>query len=194
MHAMTIGEVAITSTNRFVSYMDVEACSTAVTSGKGHVYVVRAPALDADVLYVRWDNGEREVRFGDIRIAPPAIINVRNGRRLCLVEKPDGGRPGAGSRYVFLKQARIKDAQYSSGLYPATLEALNEGAGLDVTEMLIALGARQVATKGYVLGDRGKARSLYIAVFAAEDEAVPVAAFAMTRILPLLHGVTHSKE
>ena len=90
-----------------------------------------------------------------------------------------------------LSQARIKDSTTPnwSNLKQATIDELNNGAGLDVQKLLgngnVALGRREV-----LLADDSKRKNYLCIKFARKDHRVPLIAFIVSRTLPLINGYT----
>ena len=91
--------------------------------------------------------------------------------------------------WVELAQARVDPTDHvmRATTKLASLEELNAGAQLNCEEILLDAGALRVGTKRELLGDESKRSSFLIAIFEKENERVPIAAYALTKILPLIH-------
>ena len=81
------------------------------------------------------------------------------------------GRPGCGPTVA--------------GLFNASAEELNLGAGTDLFKTLLELGATAVDTREKLLGDEGRTRRRYGALFPLEAETLPVIAYVATRVSPV---------
>lgn len=90
-----------------------------------------------------------------------------------------------------LKQACIKDDGIilHSNLFGATLKELDKFSGFDTQGTLIDFGATVIGTKEEVFGETGTSRNVLTVVFPPDSYAVPVAAFVITRVLPVYNGL-----
>jgi superfamily I DNA/RNA helicase len=93
---------------------------------------------------------------------------------------------GKGDLLMELRQARFTTGKWSNR-FRATRDQLKTGAGLDVPNLLYALGALRTGTKEEVYNETNRNRRQYCVTFAEGNTAVPLAAYAAVTILPLLN-------
>jgi hypothetical protein len=133
--------------------------------------------------HITWRNGERDVRIEEINSSLRVFQNRASG----------GLRLGIylykGVFWSELRQARIKDSRDWSGLYKATLDNLDTGANLNTAETLKRLGALAIGARNAVIDDNSGRRNYICVTFPKNNHLVPIAAFVLTRILPLYNGV-----
>ena len=86
-----------------------------------------------------------------------------------------------------LRQARLEPARGPewSNLFKASLEELDEGAGLDVRGFLAACCGGVVGERADVLGESGPRRRFICATFPDDSKDGPLMAYLLTRVLPL---------
>ena len=94
---------------------------------------------------------------------------------------------GNGDLVMELRQARFTTGKWSNR-FRATREQLETGASFDVPDLLHDLGALRTGTKEEVYGETNRKRRQYCVTFAQGNTAVPLAAYAVVTILPLLNG------
>jgi len=180
------GEIVIRETQQERSSLPGRTVSGANTSGDHFLYeVMDGKGMAIEVVYVKWENGEEDVR------ATKVVGGSRALRRL----EPSRLRMGIYEFnnevwWVELSQAQIKreDPNRWSTRRLATLDQLNAGAGIDLESKLAEVGSIDVGPKALVINDLGRRRNYYCAIFPAGNMTCPVAAFVLTRILPLYHG------
>jgi hypothetical protein len=127
----------------------------------------------------RWDNGQRDVRAVERFGTPPPYDTVLGRLRISVDAIED-------ELFMELRQARLKSggrAQVAS----ATLEELDEGAGVSVRSALRNLGA-SVGTKELLLSRRDQTRDRLCCRFPESALFVPPAVFVLTRIAPVGRG------
>ncbi len=150
--------------------------------GEAVTYPVRGPRGTAlTVADIRWANGERDVRTLDRHVSPQTLDRLKQGLRL--------GVHGHGGRLVVdLAQARLKEGHWSN-LYRATWEELDHGAGISVREALSELRADELGTREAVLADASRRRNYLCALFAVGRPLVPIGAYVLTRVAPIVRRV-----
>ena len=165
-----------------------------------HLFDLMAPdRLTARIAYVTWSNGEREVRpiarsqWGEDKEFPDGNQSLyeqfidRERLRLQITPAFTDGQD-----YVALRQARA--AAYSRPqLFSAGREDLDGGAGLDCESVLRTAGATCFGTLQELWGETGRSRNLLGACFPRDLRLVPVLAFALTRMLPIMNGMSSEK-
>jgi hypothetical protein len=134
--------------------------------------------------YVRWANGEREVRALHIDEGPERFDGIRNRCVLSITSL------SSDLSYCALKVALYRNdpAHDRPTLHPVSPEDLDVIAGCDVSSALLAQGARQVDRRSEIVGAPEGGPDFVCASFPRENWSVPVHAFALTRVLPVKHS------
>lgn len=141
--------------------------------------LVCADVIQAD-LWLAWArNEERWVDVQSVR-TPFPLLNRLDGRFRMSIS--DGG--GATSVCSLLMARPKLDGKVS--LVPASLRELTVRLPVSVPAELRQAGALDVGSRLAVLGDSGRTRETLVATFPDDNEHVPLLAYALTRILPLL--------
>lgn len=151
-----------------------------VTVARARVHA--EPGIRLDIEWCQADHGETWIKAVDAHRSPPSIHRLLHGLR-------PGIRPVPGdvsAAFMELRQARIIDDPNWPRLRKVPQAELDDGAGVDVAEVLTGLGARTVATRQIAWGDTGPRRTDFCVVFEPDSLAVPVAAYALTRVAPLV--------
>ena len=166
----------------------VEGQDVGGRKGRARAYVFTARHEGVGELELgRLDFGtSRDVRcLGYSREVPEVLHRLKHGLRLAVQDTGDGV-----TSWVELRQARIKPGTTPawSNLFGATEEDLDRGAGLSVRRCLEGLGG-QMGTRGSLLSEKGRRRGASCVLFHRDNLAVPLAAYLLTRVLPLLAGM-----
>lgn len=148
------------------------------------------PGVAISAADVTWDNGERDVRTvnaGDGPIprsigGPRPLARLERGSRLSIL------RSGP-SNYVELQVSRVdpESADFWSSTYKATEADFEDLMGGSWKQPLLQAGTSGIGTRETVLGDHGRRRSFLCAAFRDQDSRLPVVAYSMTRVVPLLN-------
>jgi hypothetical protein len=75
-----------------------------------------------------------------------------------------------------------------SNLYKASLDDLSAGAAVDARAELLGAGAQAVGSRGELLGEQGVRCTDLCVTFRSDDPLVPVVAYTITRVLPIVRG------
>ena len=158
-----------------------QTCSGKKCSAEAQIFNAEVP--DGGILeitYLVWSNGERDVRILEARNTSRALRRLEHGLRLGIhtIKHRD---------WIELGQARMKSPAWA-GKFKATRSQLDEGAKVPVVEVLEGYGADAIGTKEQLLGDSSKKRGYLCAVFKRSSYEVPVAAYMLTRVLPIING------
>ena len=133
----------------------------------------------------RFDNDEACIEARDATPAPPRLIRLERGLCLKVTRVPDAPE----LRMVCLRQAhvlaRTEDAW--SSLHTADHGMLDGGARQDVFALLRRFNASEIARKSELLGEGGPGRDPYAALFEPDNWRLPVAAYLLTRVLPIYY-------
>ena len=171
-----------------VELQDVEECrartiAAGVCRGTSRIYRVSIPDEEyLEVKDTRFDNGDRHVAADFVHSSSKALRRLEHGLRLSVYPAERN------ILWVELSQAQPKawDPGQWSTLRKASMTELSEGAGTDIRAILMKVGATRVGTKALLLGHDDKRSGYCCATFPKSAEWVPVVAYVLTRVLPLL--------
>lgn len=150
--------------------------------------VIGPPGVRLTVLDVKWANGERDVRTESVFCPLPVelgparpLARLEHGLRMSVLL--NGRTP-----FVELGISRIKadSMQMWSNVHKASDADFEAICGTDWNQLLRGLGAKSVGTRERVLGDSGRRKSYLAASWEGDSQTVPVAAYLMSRVIPLL--------
>ena len=185
METYRIGPLTIAEMGKDPIQLEGETTSGAQAVGFAKIYEVHSD--DGSYLQlarIRWSTGKEDIRtYGEVH-GGVALRRLEGGRlRMSIYELDES------ECWVELAQARVDptDPVMWATAKSASLEELNAGAQLNCEEILLDAGALRVGTKRELCGDESKRSSFLIAIFEKENERVPIAAYALTKILPLIH-------
>jgi hypothetical protein len=153
------------------------------------VFVERArieagSAIRLDVELCRAENGEAWIRATHAHRSPRRFQRLLHGLRPGIRPVPEH----QGFEYMELRQAQIVDDPNWPKLRRVSKEVLDEGAGVDCEGQLVALGASQLDTQEMVWGATNNRKKDLCVVFGAGNVKVPIAAYALTRVAPLIES------
>ena len=113
---------------------------------------------------------------------PRPLKRLERGGRLSVL-------PTGSQEYVELQVSRIdpNSPELWSSTHKATNEDFEHLAGDDWQRSLLDVGASNVGPRESVIGDDGRRRGFLCAVLGDGDFPLPVVAYSLTRILPLLN-------
>jgi hypothetical protein len=176
---ITVGQITITDTNQ-VDTIEGQTPGRVDATGTARRYKITGPGrLHLQVLDVTWDNGERDIRTVERNGSPQRFDRLCHGARLGILKAgPD--------LMVELRQARMTTADWST-CHKADLPALDAGAQTNTAKALRQAGAKHVGTRSEVLDDTSCRRNYLCAAFVAEATTVPIVAYTLTRVLPVLN-------
>lgn len=178
------GRLVIKETDRLEFIAHGETARRQHTSGKYKIFEVLGEGLFIEVAHAVWDNGDMDVRAVRVEGGTRALRRLEHSSlRLGIRELEDD------YSCVELRQARVKanDPSQWSSVRQATKEQLDEGSGLDVFHILRDAGARDIGIKEQILLASDKTKNRLCAIFEADNRILPVVAFVITRVLPLLN-------
>ncbi|MEP0547499.1 MAG: hypothetical protein ABJF88_11245 [Rhodothermales bacterium] len=143
-----------------------------------------------EIHYAHWENGERDVRphFAEGGGVPFSRLNC--GRlRLDVQSIPEKAHAHRGRSYAVLRGVDVPPGpEVRPKLASVAVKELSDLAGCNVEIEFARLGARACGIREDVYGETHKYRSWPCVVFDANDPRPPVAAFLLTRALPLLRS------
>ena len=113
---------------------------------------------------------------------PKFIQSFVHGFRLGLHPVPNEER----LFFVELRRAVIEDEPDWPRLRKATLEDLNLSVGKDVTPLFLDIGAEKVCTREEAYGETNNRKNQLCVVFPLEAYDVPLVAYALSRVAPLI--------
>lgn len=153
--------------------------------GKITEFFIQGDGLGISVGYVKFINGERDVRTIKIYQGFETFERLTRGLRLTLKPMPDNTR----ILYAELRQAFPNDPSNKHETLHSTMSVadLDAGAGLSVVQELKKVGA-EVGSKLELLGKvERKSQYLYMR-FSKDNLWAPIVAYTVTRILPIKMG------
>jgi hypothetical protein len=156
-----------------------ETTAGVASSGMATVFEVSGEAFRVEVGLISWLTGDQDVQMLG-RIAGDEPLDGLT-RRLRISIKDHGDL-----KWLELEQARIDSVGWIHS-YKATLNQLDEGAGVSTVDVISRLGG-EVGSREDLLGDAGRRRSWMCAAFPKDATLVPVAAFTISRIAPVLES------
>jgi hypothetical protein len=184
---LEFGDLVLQATDEVRAIQGETAGRVPNRRGDARIFDVRRePGLSFEVGDITWDNGERDVRVVSRHDSPELYDVLKERLRLGVLRHGDRS-------YVELSQARLRDGRWAN-LYKAGLDELSRGAGADVKERLLELGAHLVDTRQVAFNERGPRQGYVCALFGESARLVPVASFLMARIAPIANGVTTKVE
>ena len=160
--------------------------------GLGHLYSVEA-AKDTMLFlsYIHWESGNCEVRVEAVQSDVESVHRLTHGLRLSIERVVYGNGTFDA---IPLRSARIQDDGQWSNLFDASLREIDEAAGFPAIDSLKELGVNYII-KGHEIPAKARRRTRReFALYKPKVEAIPVHAFIITRLMPLLHKVRRSNQ
>jgi hypothetical protein len=134
-----------------------------------------------EVGLVAWEHGDRDVRCFS-RLAGPLLYDR-------LVK---GGRLGVASKRAGDWDCELGILAHHDVGLPTVVKAswpdLDSVLGASAAALLLSLGASAVGTKEETLADTGRRRGYLVMVSPQDQPLPPLAAYVLTRVLPLMTG------
>ena len=154
------------------------------TTGTANAYSITGPDGIELVLHdTNWKDGVRGITTFETtgnraieRLERALSLGIRNHGSLQFCE---------------LRQARITDQgsfKPWSQLFKASPFQLNQGAGMNVFEVLKQEGASAIGTKENLLGETNRRRKMLCATFHPSTHMFPSVVYLLTRVIPLSNG------
>jgi len=181
------GDLVLRKTFGKIRFVDEQTVKKEKSSGSGDIFLVSdGNRTNLKIAHIIWKNSHVEVRA--IHVTGPGVLNglwaEKRGSRLRLgIDPLDHSK-----RTIELNQARLKGEEQPQR-FLASQRELDHGASLNVISTLKNAGALEIGPKSKILGDEGQRRNFICATFEKNNQIVPVAAFVLTRVLPLLNGI-----
>jgi hypothetical protein len=137
--------------------------------------------FSAVLQYQVWHSGEKDVVCTEAQGSN--VLNTIIGRMRLGIYSLDDGK----NEWIALKTAQLKRIHPAHAtLCKASLNFYTELLNIDLPEELNAFGICKVGNKETLLNENGKTRCDLCAIFEAGKIEVPLAAFILTRIAPLI--------
>jgi hypothetical protein len=159
-----------------------ETFSSGLQEGTARAYLVSVP--DGGILEVaatHWDSGDRDVRAMTRLAGPTSYERLLKGLRL--------GIAAAGEERYFCE---LGITRYHEDKQPTVVRALPEDLehvlGQDVGAMFAGLGANGFGTREFIMGETNRRRFYLAVAFSGSAHDVPIGAYVLTRVLPLMKG------
>lgn len=176
-----MADVEVTVTETRVSVKG-ETFANGTQSGQTLAANVRVPdgaVLEVGVTY--WATGEVDVRTFTRLTGPVVYDRLTKGARLGVAALTDA-----------ISTCELGILSFHADRQPTVIKASDED--LDVVmngsarNALLNLGAIDVGTREAIYGDSGRRRFYQAVTFQSDVATVPVAAYVLTRVLPLYRG------
>ncbi len=148
------------------------------------------PGIRLDVELCGADNGETWIRAVDAYRSPERIQRLVRGLRAGVRPIPERDD----KRFIELRLAKIIDDPNWPRIRKVPKAELDKAAGADIGELLRSLGASGVATREDTWGDTSNRKTDLCVSFDIDDAVVPLAAYALTRVAPLVVAPTARSE
>ena len=133
------------------------------------------------------DYGETWIKGVHAHGSPPRIQRLVHGLRPGIHPIP-GESESSDKVYMELRQAQIIDDPDWPKVRKVSLQDLNDAAGgIDIVQILQEQGALSVMTREDTWGDPTNRKTDLCVCFREEDIVVPLAAYALTRVAPLVN-------
>lgn len=181
MGSFILGGVEVSLEENPVSVQG-ETFSNGTQSGQAFAANVRVP--DGAILEVGitwWITGEVDVRTFTRLTGPVVYDRLTNGARLGVSEANDD-----------VSTCELGILSFHADRQPTVIKAsdkdLDQVIQGSARHSLLNLGALQVGTREDIYGDTGRRRSYQAVIFPRGDSTVPVAAYVLTRVLPMYRG------
>lgn len=181
MGSFIIGGVEVTLAEHAVSVQG-ETFSNGTQSGQAFAANVRVP--DGAILEVgvtQWITGEVDVRTFTRLTGPVIYDRLTKGARLG-VSDVDGD----------VSTCELGILSFHADRQPTVIKAsdkdLDQVTQGSARHSLINLGALEVGTREEIYGDTSRRRTYQAVMFPRGDSTVPLAAYVLTRVLPMYRG------
>jgi len=179
--SFVFGDVEITLAENAVSVQG-ETFSNGTQSGQAFAANVRVP--DGAILEVgitEWLTGEVDIRTFTRLTGPVIYDRLTKGARL-----------GVSDVQSDLSTCELGILSFHADRQPTVIKAsekdLDQVIQGSARHSLMNLGALDVGTREDIYGDTSRRRSYQAAIFARGDFTVPIAAYVLTRVLPMYRG------
>ena len=154
-------------------------------TGTAHAAAVTGPGgVALDLAVIGWQ-GSKEVAALDCHGSPPRIQRLGRGGRIGVHLEDQAGE------WMELRISRMTSADWSSE-YQTSLSELDEVCRLPVGAALNELGKAELGTRAELLSGTSRRRNELAVAFESGDTRVPIGAYCLVRVLPLLYG--HGQE
>ena len=171
-----VGEFLIRRTETYRG-IEGETTSGVATSGVAELFDVSGRGANVEVGFVRWQNGEEDVRQLRRLAGPEPVDGITDRLRMTIYDSGDESWCECEQAWVD-KSGRVRKRM-------ASLEEIDVGGGISSAEVLKPLLGR-IGTREMLRHDEGQRRNRLCVVFPAEERIVPVAVFVMSRLAPVV--------
>jgi hypothetical protein len=157
--------------------------------GVAHLYSVEATKGTMIFLsYVKWESGNCEVRVEEVESDVAGVYRLSHGLRLSIERVLFDGHY---YDCIALRSARFNTDDTWSNLYDLSLREIDVAAGFPAVEALTEMGVQHIVN-GRQLNRRSTNRQF--ALFPVRDQLIPLHAFLITRLMPLLNRIRRSEQ
>ena len=159
------------------------AFSSVEVDGESYPAAITGPSgLELDLAVFMSESGQGMVHCPEPAGVPADYTRLGHGARLGVYVEEDGN--------WVVKQLRLLRFSSDTGWGNPTLtnqEELSSLLGCSAKDLLLSAGASEVGTKAEILGTTGKDLAIRWSPDAGPE--VPLAAYAMTRVLPIFRAL-----
>ena len=139
-----------------------------------------------------WENGEEEIAAKNV--SPDSLTMVKNRMRMIISKCEQAEFPD--SKFVTMRMAFLKSEGMNnwSNLRNASMGELSELVGGNVLSYFKKVGAKTVDYKIDVFNQTGTSANQLVVIYPNENIEVPVRAFIVTRVIPLVTEIESQKN
>lgn len=154
--------------------------------GVAHFYrLVAGRELDVEIAWVTWLNNERGVRMSELRAGPARLGRLMKGGRVGIYDGEDVGLPHD------IEWCQLRVMQERAGALPTAVDKsysdmVRAAGGEEIWTRLSEFGALAIGPRSHLLREGVRRRTL-ITTFPAGEADVPIAAYVLTKVLPILN-------
>ena len=161
----------------------VQGTTISDVSSVGQSYQSTMKGSDFKILIqdTTWENGERDIQASTVEGTNPVLLDLARRLRIGIYPSP---------KHDFLSTLDLRFA-LRKGMARATAKKMNpreyeELTGLRFLEILNSIPNSACGTREELMKDDSRRRSDFATAFPREDRVIPVIAFLLTRVLPLV--------
>ena len=141
--------------------------------------------------YVKWESGLCEVRVEEAESNVDRVYRLTHGLRLSIesVHYADTWYDA-----VALRSARIQEDGTWSNLFDVSLPEIDKAADFPAIDRLKELGVQHIIHAHEIPGRTTRRTRRLFALYPKGDREIPLNAFIITRLMPLLNRVLRSDQ
>ena len=180
--SIEFGPLRIVNTGQTEHISHGQTSKRRTSSGNSHLFLILGDQdLSVRVAYIDWENGDREVKGLPGSTPHRLFSRLAKGSRISISKHGD-------LEWMELRISRITSVEPRivwSTPHKINLDGLSDEWGFDLARALLSLGARSVGSREELIGTDNRRRTDLCVLFGANEMAVPIAAFAAVRVIPI---------